>query len=272
MKSNAIRSLVLKDILIQKRMIAVMGLYSIFFFALFGVLDETPSARFIYIIDGIVVAVVMALGSFKGEKKNPDAFTGSLPVSRRDIVIGKFVILFLGAVYGLVTAGAIGLVLRLSLPRFCTEYLSLPAILGVFIGAAAFSLVIPLSLLLGQTGVKAILVGLLSATIALNFLTFLPLAEGGEPPFAGHLSHRGSWKTGNEGPLPLLRGDRSRRAHRVFWNVSSVLSQEGLLNSFYRVRKVMGNAVCSGLYVKKGTQYGVSFEKPISFRTLPNPF
>ena len=167
------RSLIIKDILIQKRLIIVMGLYSLFFFILFGLLDEPVLSRFVYILNGTIVALVITLGSFKGDRKGSENFTASLPVSRREIAGGKFAVLFLGAVYGIATAGLIGLVLRFAAPRFCDEILSLRAILGVFIGAAICSFVIPLALIIGQTGMKIILVSLLSVTVAANIMTLV---------------------------------------------------------------------------------------------------
>ncbi|MDD2422161.1 MAG: ABC-2 transporter permease, partial [Heliobacteriaceae bacterium] len=82
-------NLLLKDFLVQKPSLRWSLGYLLFILVIFGM---TPTfGNFAYIMAGFGSAYILVMGSLQMETKNQaDIFLNSLPVTRREIIISKY--------------------------------------------------------------------------------------------------------------------------------------------------------------------------------------
>lgn len=152
-------ALILKDILTQKRFLPLYGLYSSLFFLLFSLLGQLPDVSFIFVLSSSIIAFMATGGSFRGEGSDSERFTASLPVTRGQIVGGKYLLLALSLLYGILSTLAVIAIVGLLFPSLIEGRLELIDLLRVISGAALFSLLIPPFLRFGVKVMKIILLG-----------------------------------------------------------------------------------------------------------------
>ena len=180
------KALLMKDTLAQKPNLVLGALYSLIFFIAFGLVGDSPSSSFVYVISGIAVGFTVLLGSFKLDVNDTPRFMFSLPISRSTGVNEKFVLLVLGTLYGTVCAMVFGLVM--SLPAIGWAH-GLPTgldVMRITSGMLVMTFIIPLYFRVGHTVIRYILVIGLSALVAGQVAAMLVISlrrGGGAIPF-----------------------------------------------------------------------------------------
>lgn len=129
-------NLILKDILIQKRMIMLSLIYGVFFTLVF----KNNIGK-----EGAVVAGTVALAYFfminacgYEDKYNGFTIFTSLPVRKRDIVVSKYLSIFVFALIGIVLMSLIQILLSLAGVLDGLSPLSIETITGAAVSAALF--------------------------------------------------------------------------------------------------------------------------------------
>jgi len=97
------KALLIKDLLIQKRWLPFYGLYSLFFYTLFGIVSDPPDVSIIVVLCSIIIACIIVAGSFRADKNDTPRLLLSMPILRREVVGEKFILLFLAAAYGYIS-------------------------------------------------------------------------------------------------------------------------------------------------------------------------
>lgn len=176
------RALLLKDTLAQKPNIVLGGLYSLIFFAAFGLIGDSPLSSVVYVFCGVAVGYTILLGSFKLDVNDTPRFMFSMPISRRTAVNEKFVLLLLGTLYGAACAVLLGGVLSLAGTGWATGLITGLDALRILSGMLLLSFFIPLYFLVGHMIIRYILViglGLLVAGQVAGMLVISLRAEPG---------------------------------------------------------------------------------------------
>lgn len=150
--------LVWKDLLVLKKQMYWSVLYLLIIILGFSI--STPLDDFIYIMGGYGASYVLIMGALMAESKSQiDIFLNSLPVTRYEIILSKYlsgialILLILGA------AGILGLIINwLPLPLNIAYLSAMDA--GVVLLMAAFTLavVIPLNMKFGNQGARITMV------------------------------------------------------------------------------------------------------------------
>jgi hypothetical protein len=102
-------NLIVKDILIQKKTLLYALLYTVFLSITFSSLK--PSGVGLYILAPIITAYMFInfAASFD-EKNNSEIILNSLPLKRDDIVIAKYISIFIFAIIGIIYSMLIGFI------------------------------------------------------------------------------------------------------------------------------------------------------------------
>ena len=104
-------SLILKDILIQKRMILFVSLYIVFMLLVFTGIDNEAV---MFTISSVVVTYMLTLTACAIDDKNKsDIMLNSLPISRAKIVGARYLASFIFLIFGLVYYTVITALIRL---------------------------------------------------------------------------------------------------------------------------------------------------------------
>lgn len=131
-------NLIKKDILIQKKTFLYTFLYTIFASAVFSSMG--PSGFSLYVLSPMVTTYMFITLAVQYEDKNKSEIVlNSLPLKRDDIVIAKYISMFVFAILGFTYSITIGFVgIATGIPMF-TRSISLLDIIFVFTSAAIFS-------------------------------------------------------------------------------------------------------------------------------------
>jgi len=133
-------NLIKKDLLIQKKSFIMLFFFSLFMFVIYS---NPIFEDFIYIM-GIVLIVYIFLisANTEDEKNKSEVMLNSLPVTRKDIVLAKYISIIVYLVIGLGSLGAMALVFRLPIipltPRLLNGTDLLASILLVFLAVAVY--------------------------------------------------------------------------------------------------------------------------------------
>ena len=152
------KALLLKDTLAQKPNLVLGALYSLIFFVALGLVNDSMSSSFIYVVSGIAVGFTMLLGSFKLDVNDTPRFMFSLPISRGTAVREKFVLLALGTVYGTVCAVIFGTILAIPAIGWSSGPITGLDLLRIASGMMLMSFFIPLYFRVGHSIIRYILV------------------------------------------------------------------------------------------------------------------
>lgn len=114
------RSLIYKDLLLQKKMLIFAGGYGIFLFIAF---NNPIFKDLIYNMGTIAVSYIMLMTAVSfDEKNNTDIIFVSLPINRRKLIFEKYFLVFISVFLGLSIMGVLGAIIKLSgiitVPRF----------------------------------------------------------------------------------------------------------------------------------------------------------
>lgn len=103
--------LILKDFLIQKKILIFAFLYTLFSIYAFQDLMRNDGA--VYLLAPVAVIYILVNGACQlDEKSSADTVINSLPVNRTEVVVSKYLSIFLFAIYGIVCSTALGLLGR----------------------------------------------------------------------------------------------------------------------------------------------------------------
>lgn len=170
-------SIIYKDFAFQKKaMIIFAGLYSLFFFSMFFIFEDESRnvSRMAFVVSPAVVVAMLMMSSFNSDKNKSELFLLSLPVSRDDAVIAKFVSAGLYALYGIVTTTIIGLLFTIftQVPYGLIRPAEILSVAGI---TAFMTLVLPFYFRFGHQVLRTIvMIGLVLLLVA-NVLIFLLL-------------------------------------------------------------------------------------------------
>lgn len=123
-----IKTLIIKDFIIQKKT-ALFGLaYSILLLALFS---NTTYAASVYILCTVAISYLLIMGAVAHDEKS-NIILNSLPVKRSTIVLAKYVSIFVFGLGALLCVGALGALLKaIGLP-FPARYLDFTDVFAAF--------------------------------------------------------------------------------------------------------------------------------------------
>lgn len=159
------KALLMRDVLTQRWTIVLASVYSLFFFGMFVVIEE-PAGSLAYVVSGIAGGVMVTLGSFKADRNSTLVLMLSLPVTKREAVHEKFLLLFASAAFGFAAAIAMGAVVAATgqavMPPTGIDAMRVAA------GTCLLSALIPIYLRFGHKAVQVMVVGLLGLGIALQ--------------------------------------------------------------------------------------------------------
>lgn len=179
------KALFLKDILHQKWVIVFGGFYSLFFFLLFALAGDSLSVSFIYPLVAVAVGYMILLGSFKADKNDTPVFMLSLPISKRDWVNGKFLLLLAAVIYGMVTTAILGALALLPFLHMADRWIVPIDLVRIFIGMGLFSGILPFYFAFGQKAVRYAVVALVALGVVIQLALLVSLSVAGQE--TGHL-------------------------------------------------------------------------------------
>lgn len=148
-------NLILKDILIQKKNILYMFLYIAIAFAVMDGLGSTS----LYILITTTIAFQLSYGAFAiDEKTKGDRIIASLPVSRRDIVLSKYLSMIVFAAGSVAVMSAVGIIGNMFNMKFIRlNYITFSEVKAIlFICIFLSSINYPLNFILGYTKAKVL--------------------------------------------------------------------------------------------------------------------
>ncbi len=170
------RVLLLKDFLCQKRWIFVYGVYSLVFFLMFGLWEDTPDISFILVLSSIVIGFMVLVGSFKSDKNETPRFLLSLPITRKELVHEKFLLMLLGTAYGFITTYIISLIFSIPTIGFVNGTVDPLDFLRIVSGMLVLSFLLPIYFKFGQLAVRYFLFGVMGLGIALQAVFLIALS------------------------------------------------------------------------------------------------
>jgi len=178
-------ALVEKDFRIQKSMVIFAGLYGALIFTMFTIIGEDMNNHFTFVLAPVAAAWMLLFGSFKGEKNNTGRFVAALPVSRSDIVNGKYIGLAVFAVFGIITTGITGALYHFLFGYPSIVFMSGLDLLRVITGVMLLSFCIPLTFRFGFAAVRTVIIVLLIMGVVAGQVLFFFLNSSGSEDASG---------------------------------------------------------------------------------------
>ena len=172
--------LLLKDFLCQKRWIVLYGVYSLIFFLMFGLWDDTPDISFILVLSSVAIGFMGLVGSFKSDKNETPRFMLSLPITRNEMVHEKFLLMLLGTAYGFITTFIISLICKIPAIGLTNGSVDAMDFLRIVSGMLILSFLLPVYFKFGQLAVRYVLFGVMGLGVALQVVLLITfsLASG----------------------------------------------------------------------------------------------
>jgi hypothetical protein len=167
------KALFARDIVTQRWVIALAAVYSVIFFGMFGLIGEEAGSM-VYVLSALASGLMVTFGSFKADRNNTLLLMLSLPSTKHDVVHEKYLLIVATAVFGLVCAIVMGLLMRLIGARVLA--VSGMDVVRVAAGTGLLAGMIPVYLRFGHKAVRAIMVGLLTVGVALQVALALVVA------------------------------------------------------------------------------------------------
>jgi hypothetical protein len=167
------KALFVRDLLTQRWVIVLAGVYSLFFFGLFGLTDEGAGSM-VYVLAAIASGLIVTFGSFKADRGDTLTFMLSLPQTKRDAVNERFLLLVISTVFGLVCAGVFGAML--SPTRLVASWITPLDLIRIASGVGILSVAIPIYLRFGHKAVRVMMVVVLALGVLLQLVFALVLA------------------------------------------------------------------------------------------------
>ncbi|PKM86386.1 MAG: hypothetical protein CVU87_12260 [Firmicutes bacterium HGW-Firmicutes-12] len=126
--------LILKDILLQKKMVFFGLAYSLFLLIIFNNQVFAPA---VYIVGSVATAYMLVLGACAFDDKNKsDIILNSLPIKRKSIVQAKYISVFVFAVLSICTIGAIGAIMKVVGLPIPNRYMNISDVVGALVSLA----------------------------------------------------------------------------------------------------------------------------------------
>lgn len=145
-----------KDLLVQKPSLRWALGYLLFILVIFSM--TPPFADVAYIMAGYGAAYILVMGSLQMELKNrTDIFLNSLPVTRWEVVISKYLSALLLTLLLLIITGGLGAVLKwLPLPMTMRFMTGIDFMVAFLLALLLIAIAIPVNLRLGSQGARVI--------------------------------------------------------------------------------------------------------------------
>ncbi|NQT58297.1 MAG: ABC-2 transporter permease [Bacteroidetes bacterium] len=168
--------LLLKDFLCQKRWIVLYGVYSLIFFLMFGLWEDTPDISFILVLSSIAIGFMVLVGSFKSDKNETPRFMLSLPVTRTEAVHEKFLLMLLGTAYGFAATFIISLIFRIPAIGLTEGTVDPIDFLRITSGMLVLSFLLPIYFKFGQLAVRYFLFAIMGLGVALQAVLLIAIS------------------------------------------------------------------------------------------------
>ena len=170
------KALLIKEILVQKFNVILGAFYSLILFLLLGLARDIEDPGFIYALSGIAVGAMITLGSVGGDRGNTHRFTLSLPITRAQVVNGKFLLTFLSTAYGIACAAAIGGLLSIPAIGFVSRGVNGLDLLRVAAGMLLVTAMMPFYFRFGHMMIRYFLFALIGLGIILQVIGVVVLS------------------------------------------------------------------------------------------------
>ena len=164
------KTLLIKDILCQKKIIIFSSLYSLIFFIGYGLFGESVSASFVIILSSFASGLMITFGSFKSDANDTPVFMLSLPVTKTRAVQEKFLLLFAAAFFGLVCSSLFSLLFSIKAIAWSHGWFNFGQIITLIGITGIFSFFLPLYFRFGQMAVRYALIGILVLGVLLQVI------------------------------------------------------------------------------------------------------
>ncbi|WP_422448124.1 ABC-2 transporter permease [Thermoanaerobacterium sp. DL9XJH110] len=116
-------NLVLKDFLVQKKTPLISIIYSVFFFIVFR---GDVFKDFVYIMGSVAISYIYLMYTVNLDEKNKsDLIINSLPVTRRQVVMARYLFYIAAILSGILTMAVAGIILK-TVPGFSGFYFIKP--------------------------------------------------------------------------------------------------------------------------------------------------
>lgn len=150
--------LIRKDLLVLKTPIYWTLLYLLVILLVF--FRSPMFSHFMYIMAAYSAIYFLIIGVLTAENKNQtDMFMNSLPITRREIILSKYLCMFTLALLILMAAGVLGLMIKfLPLPLHVTFISGMDAAIILLFAAFTLAIVIPMNLRFGFQAAQITLV------------------------------------------------------------------------------------------------------------------
>lgn len=164
------KTLLIKDILCQKKLIIFSSLYSLIFFIGYGLIGESVSASFVIILSSFACSLMITFGSFKSDINDTPVFLLSLPLTKTRAVQEKFILMFAGALLGLASSSVFCLIFGIPAIGWSHGWLTFRQIITIIGIIGIFSFFLPLYFRFGQLAVRYAIIGLLVLGVFLQII------------------------------------------------------------------------------------------------------
>lgn len=122
-------NLIIKDILIQKKILIFTFIYSIFIFFALSTFQQT-----LYIMGSMAIGYILVTNALNFEEKsNSEILVNSLPLKRNQIVFAKYLSVFLYLLIGLTLTGITGALINISGVNLSVRFISFMDVVIAFL-------------------------------------------------------------------------------------------------------------------------------------------
>ncbi len=149
-------SLILKDLLLEKKAALFAVGYSTFLFIIFPI--NQAFGEYIYIMGSIAIAYIFIMGtSAHDDKSKSEIIFNSLPIKRKYIVLAKYLAVCLFIVIGLALTGLIGTIIKGTGLPLSVRYINYRDIVSVFFSVGLIvSIYYPFYFKFGYTSMRMV--------------------------------------------------------------------------------------------------------------------
>ena len=201
------KALWMRDLISQRWVIAVGGVYCLVFFALFAGTDVEPGS-IVYVVSGLGVGLMVTFGSFKADKDNTPVFMASLPITRWSAVNEKYLLLVGSTAYGVASAAFFGFILRSA--GATSTWITGLDLVRITAGMGILMATLPFYLRFGHKAVQILVVTLLGVGVALQ-VGLMVLAAVSSASFGSVIDSILAWY----GRTPIIR-------RNIYWLAGGV--------------------------------------------------
>ncbi len=169
-------SLILKDLLLEKKALLFAAVYCIFLFVAFA---NQVFGEFVYIMGSVAIAYIFIMGTSANDDKNKSAIIFiSLPIKRKYIVMAKYLAVCMFIVIGLTLTSLTGIIINSAGLPLSIRFINYRDVVSVFVSVGlAVSIYYPFYFKFGYTSMRMVnlvlfLMAFFAPTAVADFIRF----------------------------------------------------------------------------------------------------